>query len=889
MKLKQLSSQLVRRLLFLLICVLSYANAQSQNWLSAKGNQLYDASGKEVRLTGLNYFGFETAQFKFHGLWSRDMKSALKQIKDLGFNCIRIPWTDAMLKPTATIQIDSYGSDPYTGVTPMNGDIKNITKPIDLLDEVVKWCQANNMKVILDNHARIADGYLSESVWYSAEVSEATWIANWVMMANRYKIYDAVIGMDLDNEPHGNSPGSPSTATWGNSNPATDWNKAAERCGNAILQANPNVLILVEGIELYNNDPYWWGGNLAGAATYPVQLSNPSKLVYSPHEYGPTVYAQPWFTNPAFPSNMPAIWDKFFGFLYNSNKAPLLVGEFGIKSLGGKDEIWVKSFLQYMGTKYSWTFWCFNPNSGDTGGIVGDDWVTPVAWKVNLLKPYLAPMIPNGGSGPGPVNQAPVANAGVDKAITLPTNSVTLNGKGTDSDGTITSYAWSQISGPNNALLSGANSQNLTAANLVAGTYTFQLKVTDNGGLTNSDNVNVLVNPIIIAQTPYAGVIAIPGLVEAENFDKGGENIAYHDTETANLGGLYRTSEGVDVENSSAASPNVGWINTGEWLEYSVNVATSGNYTLASWVASPSGGSFHIEMDGTNVSGAIAVPNTGNWQTWTIINKTVSLTAGQHVLRVFIDGGGFNLNKLSFTTQSNPTLGDGLTAQYFNGQNFNTSVLTRKDANINFNWGEGSPAAGVNVDGFSVRWAGQILPRNTGTYTFHLTSDNGRRLWVNNVLIIDKWVDDWDITYTGTINLTAGQKVNIKVEYFENWGGANAKLEWSGAGQAREVIPQSQLFSAIVARIAASENVLNTASLRLSPNPASDLLNLAWEGLDSDVMLTIVNAQGQRVHQKMLTGESTHQLSTASFSDGIYFVTLKGKQVTTTSKLVILH
>ncbi|MES2731397.1 MAG: cellulase family glycosylhydrolase [Bacteroidota bacterium] len=381
-------------------------------------------------------------------------------------------------------------------------------------------------------------------------------------------------------------------------------------------------------------------------------------------------------------------------------------------------------------------------------------------------------------------------------------------------------------------------------------------------------------------------ISSLPGVVEAENFDAGGEGVAYHDNDVINNGGQFR-QEGVDIENCSAGGFNVGWIEPGEWIQYAVNVNATGSYILAAQVASPNnGGSFHLELDRTNVSGAIAVPNTGGWQTWVNASKPVALTAGLHTLRVAIDAGGFNLNKLTFSVA--PTAGDGLMAQYFNGQNFNTSVLTRKEANINFNWGEGSPAAGVNVDGFSTRWTGQILPRFTGNYTFHMTSDNGRRVWVNNMLLIDKWVDDWDVEYTGTIALTAGQKVNIKVEYFENFGGANAKLEWSGAGQAREVIPQSQLFSTAVARLAIAE-ATSTASLQLSPNPADNTVTLAWSGLEAEtVTLSVVNAYGQQVAAEQLNGNQ-HQLNTGHFSKGLYIVTLRSGKTVATKKLIVNH
>jgi endoglucanase len=502
----------------ILVTLSSSLNAQTavKNFLSTSGNKLYDASGKEVRLTGLNWFGFETAQFKPHGLWSRDMKSVLKQIKDLKFNCVRIPWTDAMLNPGVTIQIDSYGTDPYSGISPMNGDIKDIKSPLLLLDQLVKYCQELNLKVILDNHARIADGYLGETIWYSSVVPEAKWIENWVFLANRYKDYDAVIGLDLDNEPHGKVPGSPQTATWGNSNPATDWNKAVERCGNAILAVNPNVLIVAEGIELYGSDSYWWGGNLIGAKTHPIVLSKPNKLIYSPHEYGPTVYGQPWFEDATFPANMPGIWDKYFGYLYNENKSPLLVGEFGIKTLGGKDEIWIKKFLTYMGAKYSWTFWCFNPNSGDTGGIVGDDWSTLVQWKYDLLKPYLAAEIPN-GSVTTPTSSIITATAGANGSIS-PTGAVSVV-NGTNKTFTITPNSGYQI---NTVTVNGSSVgavgtytfTNVTANQTIAAT--FKLPIAGTSTITASAGANGTISPtgaVIVANgtnrtftiTPNAG------------------------------------------------------------------------------------------------------------------------------------------------------------------------------------------------------------------------------------------------------------------------------------------------------------------------------------------------------------------------------------------------
>ncbi|MBJ8192122.1 cellulase family glycosylhydrolase, partial [Bacillus cereus] len=115
-------------------------------------------------------------------------------------------------------------------------------------------------------------------------------------------------------------------------NASTDWRLAAQRAGNAILSVNPNWLILVEGVDHNvqgNNSQYWWGGNLTGVANYPVVLDVPNRVVYSPHDYGPGVSSQPWFNDPAFPSNLPAIWDQTWGYISKQTIAPVRVGEFG--------------------------------------------------------------------------------------------------------------------------------------------------------------------------------------------------------------------------------------------------------------------------------------------------------------------------------------------------------------------------------------------------------------------------------------------------------------------------------------------------------------------------------------------------------------------------------
>ena len=159
----------------------------------------------------------------------------------------------------------------------------------------------------------------------------------------------------------------------------------------------------------------------------------------------------------------------------------------------------------------------------------------------------------------------------------------------------------------------------------------------------------------VSAQSPFRGSPAtVPGTIQSEDFDAGGEAIAYHDTSPTNDGGGYRQT-GVDIQAASEGGWNVGWIAAGEWLAYTVDVTSTGPYLLEARVASPDpGGTFHIEAGGQNITGALTVPNTGGWQTWTTVSKWVTLSAGRQVLRVVFDANGQsavgNLNWIRFSS-----------------------------------------------------------------------------------------------------------------------------------------------------------------------------------------------------------------------------------------------
>ncbi|MEV0455938.1 cellulase family glycosylhydrolase [Catellatospora methionotrophica] len=385
-------------------------------YLRTSGRNIVDSTGRTVRLTGINWFGMETDNKTFHGLWANapaTWKGQLDRMASLGFNTLRVPYSGDALKAGAV----ATGINDFT-----NPDLVG-NSPLQILDKVVAYAGTKGMRVILDRHRPTAAG--QTPLWYTASVSEASMIADWVMLAQRYAGNPTVIGADLFNEPHaeGTEPNA-TGACWGCDVQARDWRLAAERIGNAVLAANANWLVFVEGVSCLSggvanewdnipDDPMacdWWGGNLSAAIDKPVRLNVANRLVYSPHEYGISVYdRQKWFNDPNFPNNMPAVWDFFWGKLAKQNVAPILVGEFGSTLANPLDTQWLTKLMAYIGDNgLSFTYWSWNPNSGDTGGIALDDWYSINQTKYNILQPYLNP--PSGNPNPTTPGPSPSAS-----------------------------------------------------------------------------------------------------------------------------------------------------------------------------------------------------------------------------------------------------------------------------------------------------------------------------------------------------------------------------------------------------------------------------------------------------------------------------------------------
>jgi endoglucanase len=348
--------------------------------LATRGGEIVDVAGRPVVLRGVSWFGMETETHVPHGLWARDYKEMLAQIRGTGFTLVRIPYSVQAVNAKDIGGIDfSKGS---------NADLQGLG-PLEVLDRIVAEAGRQGLLVLLDSH-RLDDTKIPE-LWYGDGFTEDDWIDAWRLMAKRYGRAANVIGADVKNEPHG-------AASWGTDDPKTDFRLAAERCGDAIHAIAPHWLIVVEGVE--KNVPgqelpgHWWGGNLEGVRRAPVRLKVENRVVYSPHEYGPGVNETEWFKDPSFPANMEKRWETGFYAIVREGIAPVLVGEFGGRQTGPDtpEGVWQRAFVEYLREKrLGFIYWSWNPNSSDTGGVLADDWLTVVEPKRLMLAPLLDP------------------------------------------------------------------------------------------------------------------------------------------------------------------------------------------------------------------------------------------------------------------------------------------------------------------------------------------------------------------------------------------------------------------------------------------------------------------------------------------------------------------
>jgi len=331
--------------------------------------------GSEIKLFGLNWFGLETSNHVLHGLWTgRGLDDFLADFKAKGFTALRLPVSPETINPGFAITGGPGNGPDFAALGGKDGRVA--------LEYTLSHTQAAGMFVMIDFHtcntAMLGAGEPNDPTQCPG-YSLARWLADLQTLATLSKTFTNVVGIDLANEPHG--------ATW------AQWSSLASQGGQAVLGVNPNLTIWVEGVGNASASGGLganWGQNLFEASAVPGIPAN--RLVFSPHSYGPSVSVQSYFSDSSYPANMPGIWDTLFGHLIGQGFT-LVPGEFGghyttSSTPAQNDKLWQDSYVTYLinkGMKNNF-YWAVNPNSGDTGGVLLDDWLTWDNGKLLLLQ-----------------------------------------------------------------------------------------------------------------------------------------------------------------------------------------------------------------------------------------------------------------------------------------------------------------------------------------------------------------------------------------------------------------------------------------------------------------------------------------------------------------------
>ncbi len=338
-----------------------------------------------MEIAGVNWFGLESDVYAPHGLWTRNYQDMMDQMAALGFNTIRLPYSSEMLHTTAAPSGIDYSLNP---------DLQGLA-PIEVMDAVIDYAGQIGMKVILDHHRSTAGAGVSDNgLWYDGYLHRAG-------LDRRLEDVGAALRRRPDGDRrrpaqralqrHLGRRREPPTGPLRPNGPAT-----------LCWRSTPTGWSSSKGSPSTSNQYYWYGGNLMGVADRPIELDVPDKLVYSAHDYPNSVYAQPWFQDPNFGDALPDKFESMWGYIYEQNIAPVYLGEFGTMLTDPKDVVWYEAITSYLSGDFdnngtidipqgtegiSWTYWSWNPNSGDTGGILADDWNTVNDNKLVYLEP----------------------------------------------------------------------------------------------------------------------------------------------------------------------------------------------------------------------------------------------------------------------------------------------------------------------------------------------------------------------------------------------------------------------------------------------------------------------------------------------------------------------
>jgi len=377
----------MKLLIFILFLIPVFGQAQGVFPLSTCNRFVVDKNGYRYKFKGINWYGAQEKRFVNEGLHKRPLKDIVKLIKKMGFNTIRLPFSNEMLRVKKVDKAHLLANPEFFDMT-----------PLEVFDEVIKALTDEGISVILNNHSSAAIWcclYEEDGLWYTREYPEDVWVEDWVMLVNRYRNNPGVIAADLRNEirvAKWKGTFIPSPPRWG-SGSKNDWKRAAEKAGNAILKVNPNILVVVEGI----NFPRY---HLRGVKRHPIQLIRPSQLVYSVHNYsftGPKILGGKKYGEMDW-EEYEDLMDEEFGFILDRDyhdPHPVWLSEFGEGPKGNKK--WFDMITRYMDDKdLDFAYWPLNggaqfeSGAAETYGLITSDYKTPLNdWRQGLLNKLL--------------------------------------------------------------------------------------------------------------------------------------------------------------------------------------------------------------------------------------------------------------------------------------------------------------------------------------------------------------------------------------------------------------------------------------------------------------------------------------------------------------------
>jgi len=408
--------------------------AHAASGYTAEAGRILDPNGQEIQIRGVNHFGFNANILQPQYLWTMGWKEQIAQIKSLGFNAVRVPFVPLTLYSTQTAEELSY-VDPNK-----NADLIGKT-PLEMLDMWMAEANRQGLYIMLDFHSVtnlrlyptwFVDNPADFNLTYNGQAyTQQDWIRDLRFVAERYADLPYFFAIDLYNEPNGQVRWS--TGDTNMTNPKYFWKPAAEAAAAGVLEANPDLLVFVQGINGNydgiedSNIPMNWGESFQQQAYQPLDIPH-DKLVLSPHTYGPDVFVKPTFSDQSFPDNLARDWEVLFGQFHPTH--PVVIGEWGGRygegGVGQADVVWQNALVDYLISKNirSSFYWTYTPNSGDTGGIL-DDNLNIRQDKMELLQrhwgntptqtipaPTPVPNIVNGPSDISPARSVPSGGGG---------------------------------------------------------------------------------------------------------------------------------------------------------------------------------------------------------------------------------------------------------------------------------------------------------------------------------------------------------------------------------------------------------------------------------------------------------------------------------------------